>query len=99
VDREYNYAVVRGFAISALVWGTAGMLAGLLAAAQLAWPAANLGLPWTTFGRIRPLHTNAVIFGFTLSSVFASIYYSTQRLCRVRVFSDTLSRIISSSTT
>ena len=93
VSREYDYAVVRGFAISALVWGTLGMLAGLLAAAQLAWPAANLGLPWTTFGRIRPLHTNAVIFGFTLSSVFASVYYSTQRLCRVRMFSDRLSRI------
>jgi len=84
--------VVRGFAISALVWGTVGMAVGLLAAVQLAWPEANLG-PYLHFGRIRPLHTNAVIFGFTLGVVFAGSYYGIQRLTRVRMFSDTLSRI------
>ena len=84
--------VVRGFAISALVWGIVGMSVGLLAAIQLAWPEANWG-PYLHFGRIRPVHTNAVIFGFTLGTVFAGSYYGIQRLTRVRMFSDTLSRI------
>ncbi len=88
----YDMAVVRGFALSALVWGTVGMLVGLLAAIQLAWPEWNVG-PYLHFGRIRPVHTNAVIFGFTLGVVFAGSYYGIQRLCRVRMFSDTLSRI------
>jgi cbb3-type cytochrome c oxidase subunit I len=68
------------------------MLVGLLAAIQLAWPEWNWG-PYLHFGRVRPLHTNAVIFGFTLGVVFAGSYYGVQRLCRVRMFSDTLSRI------
>ncbi len=68
------------------------MAVGLLAAAQLAWPELNLG-PYLHFGRIRPVHTNAIIFGFTLGVVFAGSYYAIQRLCRVRMFSDTLSRI------
>jgi cbb3-type cytochrome c oxidase subunit I len=89
---EYDMGVVRGFAISALIWGGVGMLVGLLAAIQLAWPEANLP-PYLHFGRIRPIHTNAVIFGFTLGVVFAGSYYGVQRLCRVRMFSDTLSRI------
>jgi cytochrome c oxidase cbb3-type subunit 1 len=88
----YDMAVVRGFAISALVWGIVGMLVGVLAALQLAWPELNLG-PYLHFGRIRPIHTNAVIFGFTLGVVFAGSYYGVQRLCRVRMFSDALSRI------
>ncbi len=88
----YDMAVVRGFALSALVWGLVGMIVGLLAAVQLAWPEANWG-PYLHFGRIRPIHTNAVIFGFTLGVVFAGTYYGIQRLCRVRMFSDTLSRI------
>jgi cbb3-type cytochrome oxidase subunit 1 len=68
------------------------MLVGLLAAIQLAWPEANMP-PYLHFGRLRPIHTNAVIFGFTLGVVFAGSYYGVQRLCRVRMFSDTLSRI------
>jgi cytochrome c oxidase cbb3-type subunit 1 len=88
----YDMAVVRGFAISALIWGVVGMAVGLLAALQLAWPELNVG-PYLHFGRIRPIHTNAVIFGFTLGVVFAGSYYGVQRLCRVRMFSDTLSRI------
>ncbi len=88
----YDMAVVRGFALSALLWGVVGMSVGLLAALQLAWPELNWG-PYLHFGRIRPIHTNAVIFGFTLGVVFAGSYYAVQRLCRVRLFSDTLSRI------
>ena len=89
---DYDMAVVRGFAISALVWGVVGMIVGLLAPLQLACPSSNLP-PYLHFGRIRPIHTNAVIFGFTLGIVFAGSYYGVQRLCRVRMFSDTLSRI------
>ena len=70
----YDMGVVRGFAISALVWGIVGMGVGLLAAVQLAWPEVNWG-PWLHFGRVRPVHTNAVIFGFTLGTVFAGSYY------------------------
>jgi cbb3-type cytochrome c oxidase subunit I len=88
----YDMDVVRGFALSALFWGVVGMAVGLLAALQLAFPAANLG-PYFHFGRIRPIHTNAVIFGFTLGTVFAGSYYAVQRLCRARMFSDTLSRL------
>jgi len=88
----YDMAVVRGFAISALVWGCVGMAVGLLAAMQLAWPELNFG-PYLHFGRIRPLHTNAVIFGFTLGVVLAGTHYAIQRLCRVRLYSDALSRI------
>ena len=88
----YDMAVVRGFAISTLIWGAVGMLVGLLAAIQLAWPEANFG-PYLHFGRLRPIHTNAVIFGFTLGVVFAGSYYGIQRLCRVRMASDLLSRI------
>ncbi len=88
----YDMAVVRGFAISALVWGGVGMLVGLVIALQLAFPDLNFG-PYFHFGRLRPVHTNAVIFGFTLGAVFAGSYYGVQRLCRVRMFSDTLSRI------
>ena len=88
----YDMAVVRGFALSALLWGVVGMAVGLLAALQLAWPALNVP-PYLSFGRIRPIHTNAVIFGFTLGTVFAGSYYGVQRLCRVRMYSDALSRI------
>jgi len=88
----YDMSVVRGFALSALLWGVVGMAVGLLAALQLAWPQFNVP-PYLSFGRIRPIHTNAVIFGFTLGTVFAGSYYGVQRLCRVRMYSDTLSRI------
>lgn len=90
---QYNDRVVKGFLISGLVWGVAGMSAGLLAAHQMVFPALNFDLPFTSFGRIRPLHTNAIIFGFALSMVFAAIYHSCQRLLRTRVFSDKLATI------
>lgn len=87
----YDDAVVRKFVLATVIWGVVGMLAGLIIALQLAMPELNLGLPWTSFGRLRPLHTNAVIFAFAGNTIFAGIYYSTQRLCKARMFSDWLS--------
>jgi cytochrome c oxidase cbb3-type subunit I/II len=90
---KYDNRIVRAFAIATVLWGVVGMAAGLLAAIQLFWPEANLTLQYTTFGRIRPLHTNAVIFAFVGSGMFTGIYYSLQRLCKARMFSDKLSWI------
>lgn len=88
---KYDNRIVRAFAIATIVWGIVGMLAGLLAALQLFWPAANFDLAYTTFGRVRPLHTNAVVFAFVGNAMFMGIYYSLQRLCKARMFSDRLS--------
>jgi len=88
---RYDNRVVRAFAIATVIWAVVGMSAGLLAAVQLFLPAANLSLPYTTFGRLRPLHTNAVIFAFVGNAMFMGIYYSLQRLCKARMFSDALS--------
>ena len=88
----YNMDVVRGFALSALIWGIVGMSVGLLIALQLAFPELNIG-PYLHFGRLRPIHTNVVIFGFTLGVVFAGSYYGVQRLCRARLPSDLLARL------
>ena len=90
---KYDNRIVRAFAIATVLWGIIGMSAGLLAAIQLFFPAANLNLQFTTFGRIRPLHTNAVIFAFVGNGMFMGIYYSLQRLCKARMFSDKLSWI------
>ena len=90
---EYDDSIVKGFVISAMIWGIASMLFGVIIAFQLVYPQLNLGLPYTSFGRLRPLHTNAAIFGFALSIIFATAYHTVQRLCRTRMFSDTLSRI------
>lgn len=87
----YDDAIVRKFIVATVVWGFVGMLVGVTLALQLAWWPANLGLPWTSFGRLRPLHTNAVIFAFTANAVFSGIYYSMQRLLRTRMYSDSLS--------
>ncbi|WP_422450873.1 MULTISPECIES: cytochrome-c oxidase, cbb3-type subunit I [unclassified Endozoicomonas] len=78
----YNYKVVRQFAIMAVVWGVVGMAVGLLIASQMVFPELNLGLPWTSFGRLRPLHTNAVIFAFGGCVLFATSYYIVQRTCQ-----------------
>jgi cytochrome c oxidase cbb3-type subunit I len=86
----YNYKVVRQFAVMTVVWGIVGMLVGVWIAAQLVWPALNFDLPWTSFGRLRPLHTNAVIFAFGGSALFATSYYVVQRTCQVRLVSDKL---------
>jgi cytochrome c oxidase cbb3-type subunit I/II len=90
---SYDDAIVRKFMIATFVWGLVGMSVGLLIGLQMAVPALNFGLPWTTFGRLRPLHTNAVIFAFAGNAIFTGIYYSTQRLLKARMFSDVLSRI------
>src|SRR5512140_1525876 len=87
----YDNHVVRAFAIATAIWGLVGTSVGLLAACQLFWPGLNLDTPFTTFGRIRPLHTNAVIFAFVGNGMFTGIYYSLQRLCKARMFSDALS--------
>ena len=86
----YNDTVVRQVAIMTVVWGVVGMLVGVIIAAQLAWPELNMGIPWLTFGRLRPLHTNAVIFAFGGCGLFATSYYVVQRTCQVRIFSDKL---------
>ncbi len=85
-ETQYNYKVVRQFAVMTVIWGIVGMLVGVLIAAQLAWPALNFDIPWLTYGRLRPLHTNAVIFAFGGSALFATSYYAVQRTCHVRLF-------------
>ena len=92
MDRSlnYNYKVVRQFAIATVVWGVIGMAAGVFIAAQLAWPALNFDIAWLSYGRLRPLHTNAVIFAFGICGLFATSYYVVQRTCQVRLFSDRL---------
>ncbi|WP_460979421.1 cytochrome-c oxidase, cbb3-type subunit I [Spirosoma knui] len=89
----YDNKIVRDFGIATIIWGVIGMLVGVLVASQLFAPAANLGNQYTTFGRIRPLHTNAVIFAFVGNAIFMGVYYSLQRLCKARMFSDLLSKI------
>ncbi len=86
----YNYKVVRQFAIMTIVWGIVGMAVGVFIAAQLAWPALNFDIPWLTFSRLRPLHTNAVIFAFGGSALFATSYYVVQRTCHVRLYAERL---------
>ncbi|WP_443943579.1 cytochrome-c oxidase, cbb3-type subunit I [Pedobacter sp. AW1-32] len=89
----YDNKIVRNFGIATLVWGIVGMTVGLLVAMQLFKPAMNMGNQYTTFGRIRPLHTNAVIFAFVGNAIFMGVYYSLQRLLKARMFSDVLSKI------
>ncbi len=89
----YDDRIVRYFIWATMGWGLVAFLAGLLAALQLAYHPFNFDLEWLTFGRLRPLHTNAAIFAFAGNSIFAGIYHSTQRLCKVRMFSDALSKV------
>jgi len=90
---RYDNVIVKNFAVATIVWGIVGMLVGLLVALQLAFPQLNFDLQYTTFGRIRPLHTNAVIFAFVGNAIFMGLYYSLQRLCKARMFSDLLSKL------
>jgi cytochrome c oxidase cbb3-type subunit I/II len=90
---EYDDNIVRKFMIASIFWGVVGMSAGVLIASQLNFWRLNFNLEWLTFGRLRPLHTNAAIFAFVGNMMFAGIYYSLQRLCRVRMASDLLSKI------
>ncbi len=86
----YNYRVVRQFTVMTVVWGIVGMLVGVFIAAELVWPQLNMDIPWITFSRLRPLHTNAVIFAFGGCALFATSYYVVQRTCQVRLISDKL---------
>ena len=90
---EFNDKVVRQFLLASVIWGAVGMVVGTLVAAQLNYWQVNFNLPWLTFGRLRPLHTNAVIFAFVGNMMFAGIYYSTQRLVKARLASDFLSQL------
>jgi len=89
----YDNKIVKQFAFATIIWGLIGMTVGLWAALQLVFPVLNLDLGLTSFGRIRPLHTNAVIFAFVGNGIFMGVYYSLQRLCKARMFSDRLSKI------
>jgi cytochrome c oxidase cbb3-type subunit 1 len=90
----YNYKVVRQFAVMTVVWGIVGMSLGVFIAAQMVWPALNFDLPWTSFGRLRPLHTNAVIFAFGGSALMATSFYVVQRTSQARIFSDGLAAFV-----
>lgn len=89
----YDNNIVRNFAIATIVWGVVGMVVGLLVAVQIYLPEFNFGLQYTTFGRTRPLHTNAVIFAFVGNAIFMGIYYSLPRLCKASMFSKLLGSI------
>jgi len=87
----YDDNVVRAFLAFTYIWGVVAFLVGIYIALELVWPSLSFGLPYLAFGRIRPLHTNAAIFAFAGNAMFAGIYYSTQRLCKTRMWSDRLS--------
>ncbi|MDA3875447.1 MAG: cytochrome-c oxidase, cbb3-type subunit I [Kiritimatiellae bacterium] len=89
---RYDNRIVRDFAFATVIWGVVGMTVGVLIALQLVMPALNMGAP-LSFGRLRPLHTNAVIFAFVGNAIFMGVYHSTQRLCKARMFNDLLSRL------
>ncbi|HLU76649.1 MAG TPA: cytochrome-c oxidase, cbb3-type subunit I [Burkholderiales bacterium] len=90
VNTTYNYKVVKQFAIMTVIWGIVGMFVGVVVATQFVFPDLTHGIPWLSFGRLRPLHTNAVIFAFGGCGLFATSYYVVQRTCHVRLFSDRL---------
>jgi cytochrome c oxidase cbb3-type subunit 1 len=91
---DYNYRVVRQFTIMTIVWGIVGMAVGVLIASQLIWPALNFDLPWLSYGRLRPLHTNAVIFAFGGSALLGTSFYVVQRTCQARLISDSLAAFV-----
>ncbi len=90
---SYDDRIVRWFVIATVIWGAVAMLLGITIAFQMAEYRLNFDLPWLTFGRLRPLHTNAAIFAFCGNAIFAGVYYSTQRLLKTRMFNDTLSQL------
>lgn len=85
---NYNMGPIKFAAVMSVIWGIAGFAVGLLIASQLAWPSLNLDLPWTSFGRLRPLHTSAVIFAFGGNVLIATSFYVVQKTCRVRLAGD-----------
>ena len=90
----YNDKVVRQFTVATILWGIVGMLVGALIASQLAWPAMNFDIPWLTYGRLRPLHTNAVIFAFGGCALMGTALYVVQRTCQARLISDKLAAFV-----
>lgn len=90
---KYDNKIVRNFGIATIIWGLVGMSIGLLVATQLIWPEMNFLNQYTTFGRVRPIHTNAVVFAFVGNAIFMGVYYSMQRVLKARMFSDLLSKI------
>jgi cytochrome c oxidase cbb3-type subunit 1 len=90
----YDDAPVRGFALATIVWGVVGMLVGVVIAAQLAWPELNFGVSWLSFGRLRPLHTNAVIFAFGGCALMATSFHVVQRTCQTPLFAPLLARFV-----
>ncbi len=90
----YNDKVVRQFTVMTVVWGIVGMLVGVYIAAELYWPQLGFGVPWLSYGRLRPLHTNAVIFAFGGSALFATSLHVVQRTCHVRLMSDKLAAFV-----
>ena len=89
----YDNKIVRDFSVAMVVWGIVGFLVGLIIAIKLRWPDFLGFIPVLSYGRLRPLHTNAVIFAFAGNAIFVGVYYSLQRLCKARMFSDALSKI------
>ncbi len=88
---SYDNRIVKNFALATIIWGIVGMLLGLIIALQIPFPNLNIG-QYLTFGRVRPVHTNAIIFAFVGNGIFMGLYYSLQRLCKARMFSDGLSK-------
>src|SRR5215216_3705935 len=90
----YEDGPVRAFALAAVLWGVVGMAVGVFIAAQLAWPELNFGIPWLSYGRLRPLHTNAVIFAFGGCALFATSLHVAQRTCQVPLFLPRLAKFV-----
>src|SRR5262245_6970030 len=90
----YNDKVVLQFSLATILWGIVGMGVGLFIAAQLYWPTLGEGIPWLSYGRLRPLHTNAVIFAFGGSALMATSLHVVQRTCQVRLISDRLASFV-----
>jgi cytochrome c oxidase cbb3-type subunit I/II len=93
LEETYDDGIVRQFLTATMVWGTVAFLVGIIAALELANWRVNMNLQWITFGRLRPLHTNAAIFAFAGNAIFAGIYHSSQRVLKTRMFSDLLSKL------
>lgn len=91
---EYNLKVVRQFTVMTIIWGIIGMALGVWIAAQLIWPELNFDTPWLTYSRLRPLHTNAVIFAFGTSALMGTSFYIVQKTCRTKLFSDKLAAFV-----
>jgi len=94
MQETYNYRVVRQFTVMTVVWGVVGMLVGVIIAAQLAFPELNFGIPWLSYGRLRPLHTNAVIFAFGGCGLMATSLYVVQRTCQATLFAPKLAEFV-----